>query len=190
MVAPGRGYVWTATARVLGVPVTGYDRYGGGTAEMRWRVFGAVPVVSADGPDVAFGAAGRLAWEMALLPTAFQRAVCRDGPDPDTTIATWEIDGGVPEVRLRVGQQGQLLDVLIQRGGQPPVAELGWYPFGVTVLSEQTWAGVTLPARFRAGWWWGTPREDEGAFLRGHLTGASLRMSRWLRRGTVTRGGT
>jgi hypothetical protein len=36
VVAPSRGYIWAADARLFGVPVIGYDRLRAGTAEMRW----------------------------------------------------------------------------------------------------------------------------------------------------------
>jgi hypothetical protein len=32
------GFVWAATARVAGLPVTGFDRYSSGTGQMRWRL--------------------------------------------------------------------------------------------------------------------------------------------------------
>jgi hypothetical protein len=55
---PPDGYIWAATAHVFGVPVTGYDRFSSGTATMRWRLLGVLPVVTADGADVARSAAG------------------------------------------------------------------------------------------------------------------------------------
>jgi hypothetical protein len=77
VVAPGRGYIWAADARLFGVPVIGYDRLSGGTGEMRWRLLDLVPVVSTDGPDMTRSAAGRLASEIALIPTAFGGAGTR-----------------------------------------------------------------------------------------------------------------
>jgi hypothetical protein len=41
------GFVWAATARLLGLPVTGFDRYTRGTGQMRWRLLNALPVMSA-----------------------------------------------------------------------------------------------------------------------------------------------
>ena len=85
----GRGYIWAADARLFGVPVIGYDRLSGGTGEMRWRLLDLVPVVSTDGPDMARSAAGRLASEIALIPTAFGGATWTAGDSPDTAVATW-----------------------------------------------------------------------------------------------------
>jgi hypothetical protein len=41
-------------------------------------------VVSTDGPDMARSAAGRLAWETALIPTAFGVATWTGSNSPDT----------------------------------------------------------------------------------------------------------
>src|SRR3712207_9074453 len=35
---PPHGFVWAATARVAGLPVVGYDRYGSGSGEVNWRL--------------------------------------------------------------------------------------------------------------------------------------------------------
>ena len=174
VVAPSRGYIWAANARVFGLPVIGYDRLGDGTGKMRWRLLDLVPVVSTDGPDMTRSAAGRLASEIVLVPTAFQRAVWTEG-GPDTAVAT-EPGGGEPErVELTVGPAGQLRSVLMQRWGNPDRHPFGRYPFGVRVDSERTDGGVTVPADIRAGWWRGTARQDDGEFLRARITGVTFR---------------
>jgi hypothetical protein len=50
VLAPPDGYLWAATARVAGLPVTGYDRLGSGAGEMRWRLLRLIPVLTAAGP--------------------------------------------------------------------------------------------------------------------------------------------
>ena len=68
---PTGGFVWAATALMLGLPIVGFDRYTRGSGQMRWRLLDAVPVMSADGPDVTRSAAGRYAGELLLyVPTA------------------------------------------------------------------------------------------------------------------------
>ena len=47
---PPDGYIWAATAHVLGMPVTGYDRFSSGTATMRWRLLGVIPVMPPTAP--------------------------------------------------------------------------------------------------------------------------------------------
>ncbi|MDQ1673467.1 MAG: hypothetical protein QOC98_2029 [Frankiaceae bacterium] len=175
IVAPGRGYIWAATARLLGVPVVGYDRLSGGTGEMRWRLLDLLPVVSAEGPDITRSAAGRLASEIALIPTGFAGATWTGGEDADTALATWGDGDQQERVELHLGPAGELREVLMQRWGNPSDSPFARYPFGVTVASERTDAGVTVPADFRAGWWWGTERQSEGEFFRARLTEVTFR---------------
>jgi hypothetical protein len=175
VVAPRRGYIWAANARLFGIPVIGYDRLSGGTGEMRWRLLDLVPVVSTDGPDMARSAAGRLASEIALIPTAFGGATWTAGDGPDTAVASWGSGAEQERVVLHLGPAGQLQDVLMQRWGDPGGSPFGRYPFGVTVDGERTDGGVTLPAEVRAGWWRGTGRQDAGEFFRARITRVTFR---------------
>jgi hypothetical protein len=175
VVAPGRGYIWAANARLFGIPVIGYDRLSGGTGEMRWRLLDLLPVVSTDGPDMTRSAAGRLASEITLIPTAFGGATWTGGDSPDTAVASWSTGEQQERVALHVGPNGQLRDVLMQRWGNPDGSPFGRYPFGVTVDAERSDAGVTLPASVRAGWWRGTGRQDAGEFFRARIIKVTFR---------------
>ena len=115
VVAQPRGYIWAANARLFGIPVMGYDRLSGGTGEMRWRLLDLLPVVSTDGPDMARSAAGRLASEIALIPTAFGGATWIGGDRPDTAVASWGSGEQEERVELHLGPAGQLRSVLMQR---------------------------------------------------------------------------
>lgn len=153
VLAPPHGFIWSARARVAGLPVIGFDRYSHGTGEMRWRLAGLVPVMSGTGPDITRSAAGRLAAEgTALLPTAFRRARWAADADPDVAIATWQIGEQTEQVRLHVGADGQLRRLTMQRWGTPDDQPPGRYPFVVKIDAEATYAGVTIPTRLRAGW--------------------------------------
>lgn len=174
VLSPAR-YVWAADARLHRLQVLGYDRYSAGTGEMRWRLLDLVPVMSAAGPDVARSAAGRLASEIALLPTAYGGAVWSAGSSPDTVLASWGEGDEQQQVVLHVGPDGRLLDLVMQRWGNPGGSPYGRYPFGATFAGERTDSGVTLPAAVRAGWWWGTDRQDEGEFFRMEITGLVFR---------------
>jgi uncharacterized protein DUF6544 len=173
VLAPPRGFIWAASTRLLGLPVTGFDRLSSGSGQMRWRLGGLVPVVSAAGPDVTRSAAGRLAGETALAPTTFRAATWTDGADGDRTVATWRIDGADESAELHVDPDGRLLDVVMQRWGNPLGAPYGRHPFGVAIEAEETFEGVTIGSRLRAGWFWGTDRQDEGEFFRAEITGVS-----------------
>ena len=174
VLAPPEGFIWAATARVFGLPVSGYDRFSSGTGQMRWRLLGLVPVLTAVGPDVTASAAGRLVAEGTLVPTTFDAATWTSA-GPDQATATWQVGPHQESVDLHVGEQGQLREVLIQRWGNPNRSPYGRYPFGVTVEAENTFDGITIPSEFRAGWWWGTDRQDEGEFFRARITDAVFR---------------
>lgn len=99
------GFVWAATARPFGLPVVGFDRYTHGTGEMRWRLLGRVPVMSADGEDVTRSAAGRHAAELLLdLPTAALAPEVSWSPlDSDRAVATVRVGEGSWDVTLTIG---------------------------------------------------------------------------------------
>lgn len=170
------GFIWAATARVAGLPVVGFDRYTDGVGQLRWRLLGLVPVMSGTSTDITRSAAGRLAAEGAvLLPTGFRRLSWTAGPTPDVAVATCRIGDAEESVQLRVGPGGQLLGLVMQRWGNPNGEPYGRYPFGVAVEAERTFAGVTIPGTFRAGWWWDTARQAEGEFFRAEITAATFR---------------
>ena len=142
--APPDGYLWTATARVAGLPVTGYDWLGSG------------------------------AGEIALIPTAFRQASWSLGEHADTAVATWQFGDDTEAAELRVKPNGRLAQVRISRWGNPGSAPFGRYPFGVRVETEARFGGIAIPSAFRAGWWWGTDRQHEGEFFRAEITGADF----------------
>jgi hypothetical protein len=174
VLSPPHGFIWAATARVAGLPVVGYDRYSSGSGEMNWRLGGLFPVMTAGGPDVTRSAAGRLAGETALAPTTFRAATWGPGSDANRTVAGWRIDRQVESAEFHVGDGGRLLGVAMQRWGDPGGGPFGRYPFGVAVEAEETFAGVTIGSVLRAGWWWGTDRQQEGEFFRAEITGATF----------------
>lgn len=174
VLAPPRGFIWAASARFAGIPVTGFDRYSSGSGQMNWRLGGLIPVMTATGPDVTRSALGRLAGEMALAPTTFRGATWTGGADDDHTAATWSLDGQDESAEFAVGTDGRLQGVLMQRWGNPNGEPFGRYPFGVAIEAERTFTGVTIGSELRAGWWRGTDRQLEGEFFRATITGADF----------------
>jgi hypothetical protein len=172
VLAPPDGYLWAATARVAGLPVTGYDRLGSGTGEMRWRLLRIIPVLTAKGPDITRSAYGRLAGEIALIPTAFRDAAWSRSEHANTVVATWQFGDDTESAELQVKRSGQVAEIRVNRWGNPGGAPFGRYPFGVQVEAESTFGGITIPSVVRAGWWWGTERQPEGEFFRAEITGA------------------
>ncbi|RFU21241.1 hypothetical protein D0Z06_11935 [Geodermatophilus marinus] len=184
VLAPPTGFVWAATARFAGLPVTGFDRLTGGTGQMRWKLLGLLPVLTATGADVTRSAAGRLAGEgLCWLPTGYPDVAWSAGDDPDTVTATYRIghryagdDRTASEVaHLRIGPDGGLRELVLQRWGDPGGRPAGRYPFGVAVEAERTWQGVTVPSIVRAGWDRGTDRQAEGEFFRAEITDVTFR---------------
>lgn len=176
VLSPPNGFIWSATARVIGIPVVGFDRRSSGNGQMRWRLLGLVPVMSASGADITRSAAGRLAGEATLwLPTAFRTAAWTDGPEPDTAVATWRIGDEDESVRIRVDAAGRLEEIVSDRWGDPDGSGFGRHPFGSSIEAERTFGGVTIASRVRAGWWWGTDRQDDGEFFRAEITDVAFR---------------
>lgn len=172
VLSPPGGYTWAATARLAGLPVTGYDRLSSGAGEMRWRLLRLIPVLTAAGPDITRSAYGRMAGEIALIPTAFRHAAWTRGEQANTAVATWRFGGDTESAELRVARSGRLAEIRVNRWGNPGGAPFGRYPFGVRVEAEARFGGVTIPSVFRAGWWWATDRQQEGEFFRAEITGA------------------
>jgi hypothetical protein len=171
------GFVWAARARVRGLPVVGFDRWTRGSGEMRWRLLGAVPVLSAQGEDVTRSAAGRHAGELLLLaPTAaLSREVTWRSAGGDRAIAGVRIAGETHEVTLTVGPDGALTEVVMQRWGDAGSGSFATQPFGATLHEEADFAGVRVPRRITAGWHYGTDRWPEGQFIRYTLDDVRLR---------------
>jgi hypothetical protein len=164
---PLSGFVWAANARVAGVPIRGFDRCRGGDGEMRWRLLGAVPVLSATGPDLTRSASGRLAGEFVLVPAvALSRWVTWEPVDDEHAIAHVDIAGTIHSVTLAVSASGALTTATLPRWGNPDRGAFDEHLFGVEVHREASRGGYTIPVSVSAGWWYGTDRWAEGEFIR------------------------
>jgi hypothetical protein len=87
---------------------------------------------------------------------------------PRNAVAHFTVDAEPFDIRLQLGDGGALRSVSFLRWGAPtPGSAFGLHPFGCEVMEEQTFAGLTVPRRMRAGWFFGGPRfESEGEFFR------------------------
>jgi len=179
---------WDATARMYGLPVRGFDALAAGHGEMRWKLLGLIPVLTASGPDVTRSAAGRLAAEMLWLPSAFRgddvewrtvesgsgsgsgagqprrddgeaAEVSRAGVGGVSHVrARFPVAGEEVELDLAVDPAGRLHGVSLERWGDPDGEGHRYVRFGAVVEGEGTFQGVTIPTRLRAGWYFGEPR--------------------------------
>lgn len=168
ILAPPRGLVWAARSHLFGLPVSGYDRYSGGTGEMRWRLLRAVPVMSGSGPDVTRSAAGRVACEFPLVPATARGTAVRWEPVDDDRQAVAHVRVGREEfaVTVRVSPSGRLESASLLRWGDPDGRGYGKHPFGAVFEGEVRFGDFTLPRTVRAGWWFGGDRWPEGEFIR------------------------
>ena len=149
------GLVWAATARVAGLPIVGFDRLTRGCGEMRWRLLGAIPAMSAKGEDVTRSAQGRLAGELLVAVPAAAPACAWTSTDDAHATAT--VDDH--EVTLTIAPDGALAALEMTRWGDPHGSGYGPHRFWATFAGEVSFDGVTLPRSVTAGW-------GEDAFIR------------------------
>ena len=171
------GFVWAATAHLLGLTIRGFDRWTHGSGEMRWRLFGAVPLVSATGADITRSAAGRHAGELLVaLPTAALAPEVGWRPvDDGRAVATVEVANGRHEVTITVGADGALTELAMQRWGPLGRGAFGERPFGATFDGELAGAGLRVPRHVTAGYGFGTDRWVQEQFIRWTVDDLRLR---------------
>jgi hypothetical protein len=172
-----RGFVWAATARMFGLPIIGFDRYSRYTGEMRWRLLGAVPVMTAGGPDVTRSAAGRHAGEVLVaMPAAGLSPQVKWRPlDTDRAVARVKVGSGFHEVTLTVAADGALAAIAMTRWGAIAKGSFGERVFGADLGGEATFDGFTIPCAVTAGWDHGTSGWAQGQFIRYTVDSAHYR---------------
>lgn len=164
---PG-GFVWSGTARISGLPVSGFDRYTRATGEMRWRLLNVIPVMHSDGPDITRSAAGRHAGELLLYTPAAAldpTIQWREESDHRAT-ATFHVDTWPHEVTLTIDPEGKLTELAMHRWGNPDGDSFGEHIFGARFDGDLNADGFTLPAHVTAGWHYGSDRWPRGQFIR------------------------
>jgi hypothetical protein len=162
------GFIWAADAGRFPMRIRGFDRYTNGTGEMRWKLAGLVPVMTAEGPDTTRSAAGRHAIEVAgLVPgAALDRRIAWSELDGNRVVAELGDEPWNHRITLDIDDDGSLRSASLPRWGNPDKSAHAEHPFGVAFSGERTADGYTVPAELRAGWWFGTERWDEGEFFR------------------------
>ncbi len=167
-----KGFVWSARARMKHGFISGYDRYLEGVGEMRWKLVGLFPVMSASGSDVTRSAADRFALERVFLPSSF----CGSSTTWSAQAQNLELaTTGLSPIHLDLEASGRIRTISMDRWGNPDGGAFGLTPFGGIVDEEATWDGYTIPSRLRIGWHWGTNRFAEGEFFRAKITSAEFK---------------
>lgn len=171
ILAAGRGYVWAARMKKGPLTIRGFDAFADGRAEMRWWLAGVVPVVRADGEDVARSAAGRLAGASALfLPSTLlpSRGARWEAVDESTARVRLSVARETVELTLEVNPDGSLRRLSYPRwNSDPKNGPVGYLPFVTDRFAEErTFDGHTFPTEFRAGWRLGEEEEFPFFFAR------------------------
>ncbi|MGD8859002.1 MAG: hypothetical protein PVI30_03265 [Myxococcales bacterium] len=173
-----RGFVWRATIRMHGIPVSGSDRWVDGAARVRWKLLGIVPVANESGPEIARSAAGRASIEGVLLPPALlAESLGWEAAGEGRTAARVRVGDEVSRIELAVESDGTLREASMLRWGTPdgvgtPSRQ---EPFGCVVEAERAFDGITIPTQLRVGWYIGSDRFEEGEFFRASIDEARFR---------------
>jgi hypothetical protein len=159
--APRTGFVWTAHARMNGLPTRVRDHYFHHTGEVNVVVLGVVPIPMPTGDDVARSSRHRLVAEAVWCPTALIHPSVRwQAVDENRAQFSLAVDGEPISVTIHVDAEGALREVTLDRWGN--VDGDPWRPirYGFRVDDEQSFDGVTIPTRLSGGWHYGTERFD------------------------------
>lgn len=176
VVRNNQGFVWRAHV-IRGIAgVSGYDRLVNGEGEMHWKVLGIIPVMSARGPDITRSAAGRMATEYSLLPSAQldPKILWKEISESSVEIRR-EIAGFETDVTLEIDKSGAAQSISLNRWGNPDNTTFKNLPFGADLSEEVTFGGYTIPTTISAGWYYGTGGFDEGEFFRAKITSAEFK---------------
>jgi hypothetical protein len=167
ILAPEAGFIWRARTWGGLMRIRGFDLYAGGAGRMEWRLFGLLPVVQAEGPDVTRSAAGRLAMEWTLIPTALLpgRGAAWEEVDGASARYRVRVDGEEVTVTVEVDPHGRLTRVSAPRWREEPGP--AYELFVVELSGEIGDGGIRIPGRMEAGWRLGEP--DEFRFFRATL---------------------
>jgi hypothetical protein len=177
VLAPGRGSIWAASVGPTVMRTRGFDRYTRGSGEMRWRLYGLIPVMSAAGEDVTRSAAGRLAGELVFCPTAaLTPDVGWSGSDERSAVAEITIADRAHRVTLEVDEAGMLRSAVLPRWGDAGGGDYRERSFRVAFEGERRFGPYTIPSVLRAGWTeLGEDGWPEDEFFRATIDSASFR---------------
>lgn len=180
-------FVWAATVSVFGLPIVGSDqllRSGSNRdndpaeGSMAWMLFDLLPVAVASGPDVTRSAWGRLHGERAVwLPSSLRTEPVTWLPAPSgQALAELRNGPATSQLRLPIDQAGKPAAMELNRWGNPNGPNFQLERFGAEFLEWSQVQGYRIPAKIRAGWFFGTPRyQAEGEFFRATITKATFR---------------
>ena len=176
ILAPPKGFVWRAEVGAGLMRFSGGDHYANGSGRVRFWLWGIIPLVKQEGPDVSRAALGRLVCETIWLPSSLlpRNGVKWEALDDESAQATIKIGGEMTTLTLFVEPDGRLREIRILRwGNQTEDGSFGYVPFGGHMQEERDSGGYTIPSKVGVGWWIGTDHYFE--FFRAQIEDAVFR---------------
>jgi len=172
-----RGFIWAASVPFHGLPIRGFDRLLDGEGVMKWKLAGILPVTTASGPDITRSAIGRFQAESVWLPSMlFHDDVLWTAQDALHAHGHFMVRGEPAEIDVVLDGQGRIITLKLPRWGNPDGSDYRNVEFGMIAEEERTFDGYTIPARIRAGWYFGSGRfQSEGEFFRATIDEAEYR---------------
>lgn len=176
VVSPPLGFLWAAQTGLGPLHLSGYDRYADDAGEMRWRLFGRVPVINAEGVDIDRSDAGRLAAETFWVPTAWLAPCVHwvHSEDEERAEADWVIGPHRIRTSIRVSESGTIDEICVMRWRQPSNEPAGECPFGGFLTEEAAFDGIRIATRIRFGWFFGSDRWESEEFFRAKVLEAKF----------------
>jgi hypothetical protein len=165
---PASGFESCATLQWGPIHIMSCERLLGGRSEARWSALQRLGLMREQGSHLARHHAGRVALEALWVPTWLASPAVTWTENPDGTVrARWRVSGEGVAIDLVLDPAGRPRSARMLRWGNPDGQ--GWrpIPFGARLDAERVIAGMRVPARITAGWWFGDDRfEREGICLR------------------------
>ncbi|NMG58009.1 hypothetical protein E1H12_05570 [Geitlerinema sp. P-1104] len=178
VIAWNQGMIWSATAWMKGLlPVRGADSLINGCGDLRWKLLGLIPVMTAKGTDITRSIIGRMQGESIWLPSVLAN------PDrPWTVINDSQIQtpvylfGETTPLQLTLDDRGRLQFLDFQRWGNPDESHYRYCRFAGIMHDEEMVAGYRIPSRFSVGWGIeDLEMTDEQSFFRATLDSITYR---------------
>jgi Family of unknown function (DUF6544) len=176
ILTPPKGFVWRAEVGDGLMRFSGGDHYANGRGGVRFWLWGIIPLVRQEGPNVTRAALGRMVCETIWLPSSLlpQRGVKWEASDDESARATMKIGEETITLNLFIEPDGRLREIRILRwGSQTEDGSFGYIPFGGQIQEERALGGYTIPSRVNVGWSLGTDRYFE--FFRAQIENAVFR---------------
>ena len=160
-----KGFLWRATIGKSPVQFLVCDRYVNRSGQVYATLWGAIPIVNQQNPDITRASIGRLAIESIWLPALLlpQRGVQWKAIDQNTITASFKIEEEPITLTLKIDRNGRLLQAMMPRWGEDKLekGKLAYLPYGAAFSAEATFEGYTIPSQIGVGWWFDTERYEE-----------------------------